>query len=473
MKNYKYYVGGQWKKSKQILTIKNPYNNEIVFKTFIPTEDDLETAISKAQSAFAETRKLPSYKRAEILLSVNQQLKERKEEVARSITLQSGKPIKDAYFEVERSRNVFNIAAEEAKRINGEYFPLDFMPNSVNRFAIYRRFPLGIIFGISPFNFPLNLISHKVAPAIASGNTIIIKPASSVPITALILADIIDKTNLPKGAFSVLPLPGSAVEKAITDERIKKITFTGSPKVGWQLKAKCGKKKITLELGGNAGVIVDENCNLDYAISRCVVGGFSFAGQVCISVQRIYIQQNIYEKFKKEFIARVKKLKIGNPLNEDTEMSSMINEEEASRVEEWVKEAKQNGAKILCGGKRDGSLFYPTVFEDATNNMKISCLEVFAPIVTLEPFKNFKDAVAKVNNSIYGLQAGVFTNNVENMFYAYDELEVGGVIINDIPTYRIDHMPYGGIKESGFGREGIKYAIEEMTEGKLLAVNRV
>lgn len=473
MQEYKYYIGGIWKKSDRILEIKNPFDGKIAYKTFIPTDEDLENAIKKAQEAFKETKRLPVYKRVEILLQIKEQLIVRKEEIAKSITLQSGKPIKDARVEVERSINVFTLAAEEAKRIGGEYFPLDLMAGSEKRFAIYKKFPLGVIFGISPFNFPLNLVSHKVAPALASGNTIIIKPSNVVAITPLILAEIISKTDLPKGAFSVLPLPGNEAEKAITDDRIKKITFTGSPKVGWYLKSICGKKKITLELGGNAGLILDQNCSIDYAVSRCVTGAFSFAGQVCISVQRIYVHKNIYKEFKEKFMEGVKKIKIGDPLNEDTNMSCMISENEALRVEQWVKEAVEGGAKILYGGKREGTLFYPTVFEDVNHNMKVSCLEVFAPVVTLEPFEDFKEAVGKVNNSIYGLQTGVFTNTLENMWYAFDEIESGGIIINDIPTYRMDNMPYGGIKESGFGREGIKYAIEEMTEGKLLAVNRV
>jgi glyceraldehyde-3-phosphate dehydrogenase (NADP+) len=336
---------------------------------------------------------------------------------------------------------------------------------------LVRYFPVGVIAGIAPFNFPLNLAAHKIAPAIASGNAIIIKPARSTPLSVLELAKIIDQTDLPKGAFSVLPMDREAGNQLVTDERIQMLSFTGSPNVGWKMKANAGKKKIALELGGNAGVIVSEHADLDLAVKKCLVGGFAYSGQVCIHVQRIMVHEKVFDTFVDKFIAGTQMLTFGAPDNENTDISVMIDEDNARRVEDWVNEAVSEGAKILFGGKRKGSFFEPTIITNTKQNMKVCALEIFGPVVTIEKFPDFPQAIDMINDSEYGLQAGVFTNNIIEMNHSFNELEVGGVIINDVPTFRVDHMPYGEIKNSGFGREGVKYTIQEMMEPRLLVKN--
>ena len=468
---YKYLIGNEWRESKSTLDVINPYNNELVGVTFLADDKDANDAIQSAVKAFEETRKLPGYKRSEILGNIRDGILRRKEEFARMITLESGKPIADALVEVERAIGTFQIALEESKRISGEYIPLDISERSKNRTAINKRFPIGPILGISPFNFPLNLVVHKVAPAIASGNPIIIKPASKTPVTAILLGEVISESGLPDGAFSVFPCATKLAEQMIADERIKMLTFTGSAEVGWRLKQIAGKKRVTLELGGNAGAIVDSVDNLDYAVKRCIVSAFSFSGQICISLQRLFINKKIYDDFLANFLNEVKTLKIGDPLNEDTRLGPMIDEQSAKRIESWVNESLKDGAILACGGRRKGALFEPTVITKTTPHMKINQTEVFAPVVTVSDHNTFEEAVRRLNDSVYGLQASVFTNNIKHIFYAYEHLEVGGVIVNDVPSFRTDNMPYGGVKESGIGREGVRYAMEEMTEPKLLVLN--
>ncbi|MFW5721024.1 MAG: aldehyde dehydrogenase family protein, partial [Bacteroidota bacterium] len=337
--------------------------------------------------------------------------------------------------------------------------------------GLVKYFPVGLIAGIAPFNFPLNLAAHKIAPAIASGNTIIIKPARSTPLSVLELAKIIDQTELPKGAFSVLPMDREAGNQLVTDERFNMLSFTGSPNVGWKMKANAGKKKIALELGGNAGVIVSEQADVDLAVKKCLAGGFAYSGQVCIHVQRIVVHEKVFNKFVNKFISETKNLTFGAPDNESTDISVMIDEENAKRVEEWVNEAVNNGAKILYGGKRKGSFYQPTILTNTKREMKVCALEIFGPVVTVEKFSDFSKAVEMINDSEFGLQAGVFTDSISEMNQSFNEIEAGGIIINDVPTFRVDHMPYGGIKNSGFGREGIKYAISEMMEPRLLVKN--
>lgn len=470
-KEYGLLINGERRKSSTKEDIKNPYNSETIAHVYFAEERDLEDAVISSQKAFDITRKLPAYKRAEILQNIVKGLEQRKEELAKTITLEAGKPIADSRVEVNRAINTFQIASEEAKRIEGEVIPLDLLPGSENRFGIAKRFPIGPILGITPFNFPLNLVAHKVAPAIASGNTIILKPAPKTPVTALLLGEIINEAGLPAGGLNIVPCFNIMAEKLVADERIKKLSFTGSAAVGFKLKAMAGMKKITLELGGNAGVIIHPDADIDFAAKRCAVGAFSFAGQICISVQRIYAQKNIYDGFLEKFLAHVKNLKMGDPMDESTNIGPMIDEKASGRTEVWIKEAVQDGAKILAGGKRNGNFFEPTVLTNTKPSMKVRGEEVFAPLVAVEKYERFEDAVSMVNNSLYGLQAGIFTRDIKNILFAYNELEVGGVIVNDIPTYRIDHMPYGGVKMSGFGREGVRYAMEEMTELKLLVIN--
>lgn len=463
-------AGGRWVATAEELKVVNPYDGEVAGVTYIAGPDELEASLKSAVEAFETLKAMASYQRAEIILKVVEGLKKSGEELARTISLEAGKPITDARAEVKRGVNTFQLASEEAKRLTGEVLPLDIMAGSEKRIGIIRRFPVGPVLGITPFNFPLNLVCHKVAPAMACGNPIIIKPASKTPLTALLLGRIIVDSGWPRGALNVCPCPGESAEKLLADERIKKLTFTGSAPVGWRLKEKAGTKRVTLELGGNAGVVVNEDADIEFAAKRCTVGAFSYAGQICISVQRIYVQRNVFEVFKKKYIENVKALKIGDPLEESTEVGPMIDAEAPKRTEKWVKEAVKHGARVLTGGKRKGNFFEPTVLTGTKPGMKVCGEEVFAPVVTLEPFDEFGDALKEVNRSRFGLQAGVFTSDLKGVFRAFEELEVGGVIVNDVPTYRVDNMPYGGVKMSGFGREGIRWAIEEMTEPRLLAL---
>jgi glyceraldehyde-3-phosphate dehydrogenase (NADP+) len=382
-----------------------------------------------------------------------------------------GKAYKDSKGEVSRAVGVFRVAAEEAKRIGGEIIDLDWNPGAEERFGLIRRFPMGVIAGISPFNFPLNLVAHKIAPAIASGNTIVLKPASSTPLMALMLAELIEKTDHPKGAVSILP--GSAKDSSplLDHPFVKIVTFTGSSEVGWWIKNNSGTKQVVLELGGNAGVAVADDADLDYATTRLLYGGFASAGQSCISVQRIYVHEKVYDKFLKMFKAKVKKLKVGNPLNKTTDIGTMVEEKAVDETLRTIKDAVKQGAKIVTGGKRKGAQLEPTVLANVKSSMDVCSKEAFAPLVVVDKYKNFKKVVDDINNSDYGLQAGIFTNRMKDIFYAYKQIDAGGVVVNDIPTFRADHQPYGGVKNSGLGREGVRYSIEDMTEIKILSVN--
>lgn len=463
-------INGVWKKTDKELKVLNPYDNTVAGITWLAGDAELEEALESSEAAFEVLKNYPSYKRADCILKVVDGIKKRAEEIARTITLESGKPIKDARGEVKRAEATFQLAAEEAKRIGGEVIPLDIMGGSEGRTGIIRRFPVGPVLGITPFNFPLNLVAHKVAPAMACGCPMIVKPSPKTPLTSLMLGEIVTDAGWPAGGLNVVPCSNEGAWRLFDDQRIKKLTFTGSANVGWALKAKAGVKKVTLELGGNAGVIIHNDADIELAAKRCTVGAFSYAGQVCISVQRIYVERGIFEKFKVLYLENCAKIKSGDPLDEATDLGPMIEEAAAMRTEEWVKEAAADGAKVLTGGKRRGNFMEPTVLTGTKPSMKVCGEEAFAPLVTLEPYDRFEDAVAEVNRGLYGLQAGVFTKDIGRILYAYERLEVGGVIVNDIPTYRVDNMPYGGVKSSGFGREGVKYAIDEMTEPRLLVL---
>ena len=471
MKEYRLFIAGEWQESGQVRDIRSPFDRSLAGKVHWAERKQVEEALAAAERAFTETRKLSGYERSQALDKISQGIKSRREELARSIALQAGKPIKDARAEVDRGSSTFEIAGEEAKRIGGELLPLDLSAQTKQRWGLVRRFPIGTISAITPFNFPLNLVAHKVAPALASGNTVVLRPSSQVPITSIILGEIVTESGYPAGGLNIVPSGYQAAEALLTDDRVKMVTFTGSPAIGWELKKKAFQKKVTLELGGNAAVVIEPDCDLDYALARTVVGSFSYAGQVCISIQRIFLHEKIYDRFMAAFEAKTKSLKMGDPLAEDTDVGPMIDEEAAKKTEEWVDEAKDKGGRIVCGGKRQGSFYEPTILENVIPELRISWLEAFSPIVVVSKYREFAEALESVNYSIYGLQAGVFTNDLKKAFRAYDVLDVGGVIVNDIPTFRIDHMPYGGIKQSGFGREGVKYAIEEMTELKLLVLN--
>ncbi len=472
-KEHKFLVGAEWRTSSEKEVITNPYNREPVGEVYQAQKNDMEDAISAAENAFRITRIMPSYKRSEVLLKVAREIGRRKAELSRLMAAESGKPIQYCRSEVDRAVMTFTIASEEAKRLGGDIVPLDLTSQSERRYGLVRRFPIGPISAISPFNFPLNLIAHKVAPCIASGNTIVLKPPPQCPVTGLTLGEIVLEAGAPPGAINVLPCAIPVAEQLATDDRFKMLSFTGSPKVGWYLESKAGKKKVLLELGGNAGIIIDRTANLSVAAKRTAIGSFANAGQVCIRVQRIYVHSDIYQQFESQFLEATKNLKEGDPLNDDTAVGPMIDLPAAERVESWIQEAIQGGAKLLYGGKREGAVIQPTVLANVKRDMKVYCEEVFGPVVTIESFNSFEEAVEKMNDTVYGLQAGIYSNDFRNIFAAYERLEVGGVIVNDYPAYRIDNMPYGGIKDSGFGREGLRYAMEAMTEVKLLALNFV
>lgn len=465
---YQLYIGGAFEKGSIPLEVRNPYNQKIVASTYIAEKHHLEKAILAAKQVEEKMKALPIYKRFEILQNIAQELDKRRQEIASVLSAEAGKPLKYALGEIDRATQTFVVAAEECKRLPSEYFAIDWTPSGHGKEALVKYFPVGLVAGIAPFNFPLNLAVHKIAPAIASGNPIILKPARSTPLSTLLLAEIIDQTDLPKGALSVLPMDRESGNQLVTDPRIKKLSFTGSPQIGWAMKQNAGKKKITLELGGNAGVLVSKEAHIDQAVKQCVMGSFAYSGQVCIHVQRIFVQSEIFGEFIKKFKAETALLKSGDPSSIDTDFSSMIDENNAIRVEEWVNEAQTAGAEILMGGHRKGTYFEPTIMSNTTKDMKVCRLEVFGPVVSIEPFNTFKEGIDLLNDSDYGLQAGIFSDNIKEINYAYEHLDVGGVISNDVPTFRVDHMPYGGVKESGFGREGVKYAIMEMMEPKIL-----
>ena len=473
MEPAKFYVCGGWRSADRTRPVVNPYHRGTVGEVCQASARDIQDAAQAASDAFQETRKLSSESRAGILATIAREIRSQHEALARLMSNETGKPISAARLEVERAVFTFEIASEEAKRIEGDLIPLDLAPNSTGRVGIVKRFPLGPVAAITPFNFPLNLVAHKVGPAIAAGNTVVLKPSSSAPLTALALAAIVEKSGLPKGAFNVVPCLGDEANQLVENELFKLISFTGSPDVGWRLKNRAGKKRTVLELGGNAGVIVDRDANLSYALPRIVWGSYGVAGQSCISVQRIFVQKGLYEAFLERFVELSRAVPTGDPSDERTVVGPMITEGAAAQVEEWIREAVKGGATVRCGGSREGAVLHPTVLTDVKPSMSVCAREVFAPLVTVVPFEDFKEAVARVNDSRYGLQAGVFTNSLSNTMFAFEHLDVGGVIINDVPTYRMDHMPYGGVKDSGFGREGVRYAIEEMTEMKLLALNPV
>ncbi|MBV9574902.1 MAG: aldehyde dehydrogenase family protein [Acidobacteriales bacterium] len=464
-------LDGKWVEDGDAIEIRSPFDGSVVGRVFQGRRVHAEAAIAAAVKAFGTTRRLPAFERQRVLRRVAQNIQERKEEFAHTMALEAGKPIKAARTEVERAIFTFSVAAEESTRIPGEYLSLDWQEYTAGRWGIVRRFPLGPIAGITPFNFPLNLVAHKVAPAIASGCSMVLKPAPQTPMTALLLAESVQQAGWPDGALNVLPLANEDAGLLVSDDRLKMISFTGSAAVGWDIKARAGKKKVVLELGGNAAVIVHSDADLGYAADRCVAGGFAYAGQTCISVQRILVERSVSSKFTELLLAGVKKLKSGDPLDSGTDLGPLIRESDAVRASDWVQEAVRGGARLLCGGQRSGSVLEPTVLTATRPEMKVNCQEIFAPVVTVEPYDDLNEALRQVNNSAYGLQAGIFTRDVKLLFNAYEELEVGGLIAGDIPSFRIDHMPYGGIKDSGLGREGLRYAIEEMTEPRLLVMN--
>jgi acyl-CoA reductase-like NAD-dependent aldehyde dehydrogenase len=473
-KTYGFYLDGRWVREGQPVDVIAPHDGSVIGTTYLATPAHVEAAIQAAVRAFETTRKMPAHLRQRILADVAAGVAARREELARVLALEAAKPIKSARIEVDRAVFTFQVAAEEATRIYGEWLPLDWQAATAGRWAIVRRFPLGPIASITPFNFPVNLVAHKWGPAIAAGCTMVHKPAPQAPLCSLQLAEIVEQAAggaWPAGALNVLPLEVADAAPLVTDERVKLLTFTGSAAVGWELKRRAGKKRVALELGGNAGVIIDASADLEYAAERCVFGGFGYAGQSCISVQRILVERGVHETFLAALVPRVKALKVGEPLDENADVGPLISEAAAKRAVEWMDEAVAAGARALCGGTRHGAYVEPTVLTGTRREQRVNCEEIFAPVVTVEAFDDFDAAIREVNRTPYGLQAGVFTNDARRIFRAYEELDTGGVIAGDVSTFRIDHMPYGGVKDSGIGREGLRYAIEEMTERKLLVMN--
>src|SRR4051812_20426174 len=467
------YLAGEWVDSPHRLEVRNPFQDELIGTTYFATREQLETATVAAEAVFSTLKTMPTFERVAILTKLAAKMRGHRDEIARTICLEAAKPIRDAEVETDRGIFTVEIAAEEAKRIEGDVIPLDLLPSSKGRFGIVRRFPIGPVAGISPFNFPLNLALHKVAPAIASGNPIVLKPPSKDPLTMLLIARLIDESGLPKGALSVLPMDRITGDALVEDDRFKLLSFTGSPDIGWSMKNRAGMKRVVLELGGNAGVVIDEDSDMEFAANRVRTGAFAYAGQVCISVQRVFIHEAVYDRFLPLLIKETEAVVSGDPMDRTTDLGPMIDDIAAGRTEQWVNDAIAEGARILTGGKANGRFFEPTIIENANPASFVCSREAFAPLVTVFKIPTFAAGVQELNDSEFGLQAGVFTNNLERSLYAFEQIEAGGVIINDIPTYRIDHMPYGGVKSSGLSREGIRSVTKDMTKGWLRVVNRL
>ncbi|WP_158738133.1 aldehyde dehydrogenase family protein [Alteribacillus sp. YIM 98480] len=468
------FLNGEEKTTNNTYPLYHPHTEEKIADITEGTQGDMKEAISTAHYTFAEMKALTSKQRADILFEAADRLLERQEEAAQIISKEASKPIKAARGEVNRTIQTLRFSGEEAKRLNGEYLSLDAAEGGESRDAFTIHEPLGVIGAITPFNFPLNLTTHKIGPAVAAGNTVVIKPAEQTPLSSILLAEILTQSGLPKGAIAVIPGDGPALGEVMNqDERVKKISFTGSPEVGKLIKSQAGLKRVTLELGSNAAMYVDESCadQLDDIASKAAAGAFAYNGQVCLSTQRIYVHESIFESFKQALAAKTKKIVFGDPAEESTVVSSLINKKSQQRVLDWIAEAKANGAEVLTGGEGKGNGVLPTVLANVDRNEKISCNEVFGPVVLINKVKNASEALEQMNDSRYGLNAGVFSNNLSQAMNMAHQLEVGQVLINDVPTLRFDHMPYGGVKDSGYGREGVKYAIEEMTELKMISLN--
>ncbi|QGX63451.1 aldehyde dehydrogenase family protein [Alteromonas mediterranea] len=468
--SYPYYLASEPEYANTDLEVTNKYTGEVATKVAMADADTIDKAIAAAQQAQPAMAALAPYERQAVLEHCVKRFTERADELAKALCIEAGKPIKDAKGEVTRLIDTFKIAAEESVRINGETVNLEISARAKGYQGMTKKVPIGPCSFISPFNFPLNLAAHKVAPAIAAGCTFVLKPASRTPIGALIIGEVLAETDLPKGAFSILPCSRDGADLFTTDERLKLLSFTGSPDVGWALKAKAGKKPVVLELGGNAACVVDEDADIEDAIERVIVGAYYQSGQSCISVQRLLVHRNIYDEFKTRYVEKVKDLVSGDPSNEDTFIGPMISEGEAERLHSWIEEAKDKGAAVLCGGTRNGAMLDATVMENVPKDCDASAEEAFGPLSILVPFDDFDEALKEVNNSRYGLQAGVFTRDIYKAHQAWNELEVGGVVIGDVPSWRVDNMPYGGVKDSGLGREGIRYAIEDMSETRLMVI---
>ena len=471
MEEYPFLLGGVPQTGTEQQEIRFPYNGECIAKVWLASTKDLDAAAERAIEGFSITRELSSYMRSRILFRMADELERRKDEFSRILTLEAGKTVAGAEGEADRAVGTLRISAEEAKRIYGEFMPLDWTPDSSGRIGVTMRVPVGPVLGITPFNFPLNSACHKIGPAIAAGNPVILKPASATPLSSLMLGEIAVESGLPAEAISVLPCPGERAERLVKDKRIAFVSFTGSAGVGWHLKSLAGRKRITLELGGTGAVIVHSDADLSYAVKRIVTGGYSNAGQVCISVQRVFLHKSIYDRALRLMTDAVRALTTGDPRDPAVDVGPMISEAAADKAYDKVREAVGQGALLCAGGPPRGTLFPPTLLAGTVTEMRVNREEAFAPFITVTPYDEFSDALRMANDSDYGLQMGVFTRDINAILMAFRNAEVGGLQVNDIPTFRVDQMPYGGVKASGTGREGPRYAIEEMTEQRLMVIN--
>jgi len=467
---YPYYLANEAVYANKDLEVTDKYSGEVATHVAMADARAIDQGIAAAVNATRAMAALAPYERQEILNHCVKRFQERAEELAMALCIEAGKPIRDSRGEVGRLIDTFRVAAEEAVRIDGEVLNLEISARAKGYRGFTKRVPIGPCSFISPFNFPLNLAAHKVAPAIAAGCPFVLKPASRTPIGALIIGEVLAETNLPKGAFSILPCHREGADLFTEDERLKLLSFTGSPAVGWDLKARAGKKPVVLELGGNAACVVDSDADLEDAVARIVFGAFYQSGQSCIGVQRIYVHTTLYDKFKQKLVEKTKGLRMGDPRDEDTFIGPVISEGEAKRLEDWINEGVERGGTLLCGGKRDGAMLEATLLENVPAGCNIVEEEAFGPVAVLEPFEDFDAVLDKVNQSTFGLQAGIFTRDLYKAQKAWDVLEVGGVVIGDVPSWRVDNMPYGGVKDSGLGREGIRWAIRDMTEERLLVI---
>jgi len=467
------FIAGNWVEAERYTPLFSPWSGELLAEIPVATPAETDKAIQAAFDARPLMASMPAHRRAALLEKVSDLLAERREEAARIIAREAAKPIGLARTEVARTIETYTFSAEEAKRLTGEMIPMDASANGENRLAYTMRVPLGVVGAITPFNFPMNLVAHKIGPALAAGNTAVLKPASQTPLSAFFVAGLFAEAGLPPGALNVITGSGGLVgDQIVMDDRVQKITFTGSAAVGKEILRKAGMKKVTLELGSNSAVIVDQGTEVNKIAKRCVAGAFSYQGQVCISVQRIFVHETLYLTFLQEMIRLTKMLKTGDPMLENTEITAMISVAESERVLQWIREAAGGGASIACGGTIKKGILMPTILTGTGRLLQVSCQEAFGPVVLIDSVKTVDEAIDRVNDSRFGLQAGIYTQNIGTALDAASKLNVGGVMINDIPTYRVDHMPYGGVKDSGTGREGVPWAIREMTDTKLVVLNR-
>ncbi len=471
VKNHRLFVGGKWVEEKQSMPVIDKYTGETFATVPVASRETVDRAIGAAHAAFPDWSRTPAHRRFRILEKASNLLAKHQGEIAAVICREAGKAWKYSAGEVSRAVETYQFSAEEAKRIHGETVPMDASTAGEGRMGFYLRCPVGVVAAITPFNFPLNLVAHKVGPGLAAGNALVLKPASTTPLTAIRIAEILEEAGVPAGVFNVVVGSGSTVGDWITtDPRVAKISFTGSPPVGEAILRKAGLKKVTMELGNNSGTIIEPDADLDAAVPRCVVSAFANSGQVCISLQRLYVHRSVAKEFTRRFVDATSKLKVCNPLEKDCDVGPMIDEAEAKRAEAWIKEAVAEGAKLLIGGKREGRVLYPAILTNVRAEMKVMCQEAFAPLVSLYEYEKFEDAVRMVEDSPYGLQAGIYTNDLRKALYAVERINVGGVMVNDTSIFRVDHMPYGGNKMSGLGREGVRFAVEEMTNIKMVMI---